>query len=562
MKDKIKKMMLSKEQIAKRTVELGKQITEDYQDKNLLVISLLKGSFVFTADLVRYIDLPTRIEFMTTSSYQNGCETSGKVQVLQDIQSDIQEYDVLIVDDITDSAITMSGVIELLSKRSPRSIKSCVLLDKPSRRKVDYSADYVGFEVPDMFIVGYGLNYGDYYRNVDHVFAFVDQAEDVSAEAVVDRYLDDIINYRNDLHEIPELAFEEHQTSAYIAAALDDMGISYEKVGTGIIAHIKGTGQHKKTYAFRADMDALPVTEHTNNPRPSKHPGKMHACGHDAHMSSVLGLAKILSSQTFEILDDIVLLFQPAEEGYAGAKTMVESEFLSRYGVDQIFGTHVQPMLQEGLYSTKPGEMMAMAGELDITIQATSAHGAMPELGVDGVVIAATLIQQLQTIVSRNISPLTPALVTIGKISGGERRNVIAREVNLEGTIRAYNQETFDTILQRINAMKKGLEEAYGVTITVEILSCYPAVVNDEEMVEEFFREMDHAVLQSPQMISEDFSFYQQQIPGMFVFVGVRNEEKGHVHSLHSDQFSFEPEALRYAPILFLKILQYKKSIK
>ncbi len=173
--NKRREILLSKSSIEARIDELGKTLTEDYKDKNLLVVSLLKGSFIFTADLVRRIDLPVRIEFMTTSSYGHSEESSGSVRIVQDINvEDLSQFDVLIVDDITDSALTMTGVLDILSKRNPKSIKACVLLDKPSRRKVDYEPDYVGFEIPDMFIVGYGLNYGDYFRNVDHVFAFVD----------------------------------------------------------------------------------------------------------------------------------------------------------------------------------------------------------------------------------------------------------------------------------------------------------------------------------------------------------------------------------------------------
>ena len=172
--NKRREILLLKGTIDERIAGLGQTLTEAYKDKNLLVISLLKGSFIFTADLVRKIDLPVRIEFMTTSSYGHDEESSGHVKVIHDINVDLTDFDVLIVDDITDSALTMTGVIEILSRRNPKSIKSCVLLDKPSRRKVEYVPDYVGFEIPDMFIVGYGLNYGDYFRNIDHVFAFVD----------------------------------------------------------------------------------------------------------------------------------------------------------------------------------------------------------------------------------------------------------------------------------------------------------------------------------------------------------------------------------------------------
>lgn len=172
--NKRRETLFTREQIQKRTEELGKELSEFYEDKNLLVVSLLKGSFIFTADLVRELSIPVRIEFMTTSSYGHGEESSGSVKVVQDLDIDLSDYDVLIVDDIVDSAITMTGVIEHLTKKNPKSIKSCVLLDKPERRRVDYDADYVGFQIPDKFIVGYGLNYGDYFRNVPEVFAFVD----------------------------------------------------------------------------------------------------------------------------------------------------------------------------------------------------------------------------------------------------------------------------------------------------------------------------------------------------------------------------------------------------
>ena len=172
--NKRREVLLSKEEIDHRVRGLGQQLTFEYEGKNLLIISLLKGSFIFSADLVRQIKLPLRIEFMTTSSYGHGEESTGSLKIVQDINVDLSNYDVLVVDDITDSAITMSGVIDILKKRNPKSVKSCVLLDKPSRRKVSYIPDYVGFEIPDKFIVGYGLNYGDYFRNIDHIFAFVD----------------------------------------------------------------------------------------------------------------------------------------------------------------------------------------------------------------------------------------------------------------------------------------------------------------------------------------------------------------------------------------------------
>lgn len=171
---KRKEILFSREDIQRRVEELGRQISKDYEGKNLLVVSLLKGSFIFTADLVREINIPVKIEFMATSSYGHSTESTGKVNVLYDIQENLEGYDVLIADDIADTGITMDYIIDYLKSKNPDSVRSCVLLDKPSRRKVDLEADYVGFTIPDKFIVGYGLNYGDYYRNVPYVFAFVD----------------------------------------------------------------------------------------------------------------------------------------------------------------------------------------------------------------------------------------------------------------------------------------------------------------------------------------------------------------------------------------------------
>lgn len=170
-----RQILFSRQQIADKVAQLGAQIAQDYQDKNLLVVGLLKGSFVFVADLMRAIDQKIVIEFMTTSSYHDAEQSTGRVEIIQDFERDLSEYDVLIVDDIIDSGLTMKSVYELILSRGPRSLKTCALLDKPSRRKVEFECDYVGFTIEDLFIVGYGLNYGDYYRNVDHIFIFMEE---------------------------------------------------------------------------------------------------------------------------------------------------------------------------------------------------------------------------------------------------------------------------------------------------------------------------------------------------------------------------------------------------
>ncbi|MDO4753416.1 MAG: hypoxanthine phosphoribosyltransferase [Bacillota bacterium] len=174
MEKKKRQILFSDEEICRKVRELGAKITSDYKDGHLMVISLLKGSFIFAADLVRRIELPVRVEFITTSMYGSSTENSGELKIQDSTPQDLSDYDVLVVDDITDTALTMTGVLEYLRAKSPKSLKACVLLDKPSRRKVEYTADYIGFEIPDMFIVGYGLNYGDHFRNEKNIFAFLD----------------------------------------------------------------------------------------------------------------------------------------------------------------------------------------------------------------------------------------------------------------------------------------------------------------------------------------------------------------------------------------------------
>ncbi|SET48694.1 hypoxanthine phosphoribosyltransferase [Natronincola peptidivorans] len=172
---KVWEILCSEEDIKNRLKELGKQISRDYGNKNLYIVSLLKGSFIFTADLVRELSIPVKINFMTTSSYGHGVESSGSVEIVSDINEDLTEYDILVVDDITDSGLTMKYVLDHLRKKNATSVKSCVLLDKPERRKVQLEPDYIGFTIPDKFVVGYGLNYGDYYRNIPYVFIVTDE---------------------------------------------------------------------------------------------------------------------------------------------------------------------------------------------------------------------------------------------------------------------------------------------------------------------------------------------------------------------------------------------------
>ncbi len=365
----------------------------------------------------------------------------------------------------------------------------------------------------------------------------------------------EIIRYRRTLHRIPELGFEEYKTQAFIKNELSKMGFEIEEVAkTGIIALKRG--KENKAIAFRADMDALAVTEKTELEYKSKHIGKMHACGHDGHMSILLGFALFIAN--IDLNKDVVLIFQPAEEGPGGAKLLVEEGYLKKYQVESIFGLHIYPGITEGKIGLTSGILMAQVGEIDVTIKATSSHGAMPQNGVDGIFVASQLIQLYQSIISRNIDPTEGRLLTIGKVTGGEARNILAKEVILNGTIRAFNSETYQKIKNRLTEINNGVEKLFGIKVETEIRDMYPALVNDHKLyhlMKDILSD-DVIVELKPLMIAEDFSFYLTEVPGYFFMLGALNEELGYVHPLHSCYFNFREEILFHGVETYIKICQ------
>ncbi|KPU27757.1 amidohydrolase [Caloranaerobacter sp. TR13] len=361
---------------------------------------------------------------------------------------------------------------------------------------------------------------------------------------------------RRELHKIPETGLNEHKTSNYIIEKLEKYGYIIEKVaGTGIVAYKKGR-VFKKAIAFRADMDGLRVNEQTGVNYSSNENGMMHACGHDGHMAILLGLASYLSD--FELERDIILLFQPAEEGPGGAEIIVNEGILEKYNVEYIFGLHILPDLEQGKIGITPGPMMAQTGEFDIKITSKGGHGAMPHTAIDSIYVASQLVSSYQSIISRNIEPIEGCVLTIGKIEGGKARNIIADNVRLEGTIRAFNTEVYNKIKKRMVEINFGLEKMFNVNICMEIRDMYPPVVNDYklfEIIKDLFK--DEIKIIKPMMISEDFSYYQREIPGLFFMLGSRNERKGFIHPLHSCYFNFDEEILKIGLDTYLKICKY-----
>lgn len=374
--------------------------------------------------------------------------------------------------------------------------------------------------------------------------------------------LDEAIKVRRDLHRIPESGYAEYKTSEYICNYLMHNGLKFEKnvAQTGVIAKIEGKGQNKKTIAFRADMDALSLNEMTGVSFASEHEGFMHGCGHDGHMTMLLLFAKYLNTHKEKLQDDVVFIFQPAEEGPGGAEVMIKEGLISRYNIDEVFGIHLHPEFDEGTLAISAGPVMAMTGEFDIDVKAKSGHGAMPHTAVDGIMIASHLVNQFQSVISRNINPTEAGVITVGRIDGGERRNIIAENVRLEGTTRAFSEATYALIKSRMEEICRGVAMSFNCEVDLEYRTMYPPVVNHVESVETFIEANTslNVIPFPPQMISEDFSYYLREVKGAFVFLGTKNESKNYVFPLHNSKFNFEESALLYGVQSYINVLIFK----
>ena len=369
--------------------------------------------------------------------------------------------------------------------------------------------------------------------------------------------LDDIVKNRRALHQIPETALEEFKTKEYLKNYLISIGLEpQEIVETGLFVYIEGKDK-ENCIAFRSDIDALNIKEETGAEFESKHIGKMHACGHDGHMTTLLAFAKYLT--TIQPLDkSVLLIFQPAEESPGRAKDIVETGLLKKYNVKAIYGMHLFPELPEGTVASKEGPFFAQAALMTTTITGKSGHGAMPHKTIDPLMAFTKIVDGYQTIVSRNLSPFDPGVVTIGKFCGGSAQNIIADTVNFWGTIRTFKEENTEFIIERIKEIHRGVELSYRVKIDEKIDIVYPPVINDKELYKKFVDTMkdmnyvEHEAL----TISEDFAYYQKEVPGVFMLLGTRSEEKGFIHPLHSCHFNFDEKVLLKGVEAFARILE------
>ena len=367
----------------------------------------------------------------------------------------------------------------------------------------------------------------------------------------VDAVYDWAVALRRRIHENPELSEREFETQKTICAALDEIGVEYTTESTWVIGLIRGA-EPGPTVGFRADIDALPVTEPAGCPFRSKNEGVMHACGHDAHTAMLLGAAKLLIGLRESLKGNVKLLFQPAEESVGGAERMVKAGVMENPHVDWVYGLHVMPRLPLGTVETRTGTLNASTDRIEITVRGVSGHGAYPESGADAIVCAAQMVTALQTLVSRNLSPLQSAVLSFGQIEGGKAPNIICDRVKLTGTLRTANAEIRAMMKRRIGEVARGVAQAMGCGAEVEIQPGYNALVNDpaeaarvRHVGARLFGPENMLEKAEPSMGAEDFSFFNDAAPGAFFHIGCVRPEDMPAPALHSDRFHLDERCMK-----------------
>ncbi|MCA6125089.1 amidohydrolase [Bradyrhizobium sp. WSM 1704] len=383
---------------------------------------------------------------------------------------------------------------------------------------------------------------------------------------IVNRVADlqpDIQAWRRDIHENPELLYDVHRTASFVADRLKEFGCDEVVTGlgkTGVVGVIKGSKPagdgELKVIGLRADMDALPIQEETNLPYASKTPGKMHACGHDGHTAMLLGAARYLA-ETRNFAGTAVVIFQPAEEGGAGAAAMIKDGLMDRFGIEQVYGMHNGPGIPIGSFAIRPGPIMASTDEVNISIEGLGGHAARPHKCIDSVMVGAQLITALQSVVSRSVDPLESAVVSICEFHAGNARNVIPQTAELRGTVRTLTPEVRQLVEKRIGEVVKGVATLTGAKIELNYKRGYPVTVNHRAQTEFASRIAREVAGESnvhempPLMGGEDFSYMLEARPGAFIFCG-----NGDSAGLHHPAYNFNDEAIVYGTSYFVKIVE------
>jgi amidohydrolase len=382
-------------------------------------------------------------------------------------------------------------------------------------------------------------------------------------ELIVNAEFDLLKEIRHHLHSYPELSFQEIETAKYISTLLSSWGIEHKTgiAGNGIVALVKGKNPEKKVIALRADMDALPIKEENNVEYKSLNEGVMHACGHDVHMTCLLGVAKILNSLKNKFEGTVKLIFQPAEENLpGGAKQMIEEGVLKNPEPELIVAQHVFPELETGKTGIKSGIYMASSDEINIYVRGKGGHGAMPDKGDDTILAASHIIVALQKIASRNAPPKTPTVLSFGKITGNGAHNVFPAEVAVHGTFRTFDETWRKKAHLLIRETAILTAKVFGVDCEVVIDNGYPVLINDEKVtsavknVAEDYLGKENVVDLDIRTTVEDFAYYTHHIPGCFYRLGVKNEQKGIVSNLHTPTFDIDENSLKTGTGLFLWI--------
>ncbi|ASU32093.1 M20 metallopeptidase family protein [Mucilaginibacter xinganensis] len=363
----------------------------------------------------------------------------------------------------------------------------------------------------------------------------------------------DTVATRRHLHAHPELSFNEVETSAYVAGRLEALGLQYQRMAdNGLVALIKGDKPSDKVVALRADMDALPITEANDVPYKSQNVGVMHACGHDAHTSSLLGTARILTDLKSQFGGTVKLIFQPAEEKLpGGASLMIKEGVLENPKPQAVLGQHVMPLIEAGKVGFRAGKYMASTDELYVTVRGKGGHGAQPQQNIDPVIITAHILTALQTIISRFADPKSPSVLSFGKVIANGATNVIPNEVYLEGTFRTMDENWRNDAHIKMKKMAEGIAESMGGTCEFNIMRGYPFLINEEKLTiatrghAEDYLGKENVLDLDIWMAAEDFAYYSQVADSCFYRLGTRNESRGITSSVHTPTFDVEEDAFK-----------------
>ena len=372
-------------------------------------------------------------------------------------------------------------------------------------------------------------------------------------------FADEVAGWRRDFHLHPELGYELPRTAARVAELLKSFGVDEITTGvgrSGVVGVIKGRGPGK-SIGLRADMDALPILERSGSPWTSLTPGRMHACGHDGHTAILLGAARYLA-ETRNFDGNVVLIFQPAEEGGAGARAMLEDGLIERFGIDEVYGLHNMPGRALGSFGIRAGGIMAASDEFNITIEGSGGHAAIPHTTVDPIIIAAQLILALQTLVSRNVDPMRSAVLSVTMLEAGSAFNIIPQMVKITGTVRTLDEHLRDYMEARLKDVTHGIAATFGGKAEITYRRGYPVTVNDAEAAE-FAAKVAADVVgdervqypADPSMGGEDFSYMLQARPGAYVFLG-----NGPSSDLHSDTYDFNDDNIPIGVSYFVKLVE------